>query len=225
MHIWTGSQESKLSKIIVERSRSLGHQLILTLEWLLPCQLLGVLRWNKNYTIGIQTSFWRWHHQVGPSLMYACHSWHQILATTQSFSKAWRAIERQFLRYAYLDGISRIKTFQDHSWKFKVTRSPGHQLILTLEWLLPCKLLGVLRWNKNYTIGIQTSFWRWPHQVGPSLMYACHSWHQILATTQSLSLSLSLFSTNSTRPGWLPKCEYIFYNIQHILAFSSSMIW
>ena len=164
-----------------------------------------------------------------------------------SFSKAWRVIERRegmthrcfraniswsknkivikFLRYAYLDRISRIKTFQDHSWKVKVTRSPGHQLILTLEWLLPCQLLGVLRWNKNYTIGIQTSFWRWHHQVGPSLMYACHSWHQILASTQSLSLSLSLFSTNSTRSGWLPKCEYIFYNIQHTLAFSSSMIW
>ena len=79
--------------------------------------------------------------------------WRTSLKTTNSnlgvmfsFSKAWRAIERRegmthrcfianiswsknkivikFLRYAFLDRISRIKTFQDHSWKVKVTKSP-----------------------------------------------------------------------------------------------------
>ena len=67
-------------------------------------------------------------------------------------------------------------------------------------------------WLQNHNLSnnlcqIQTIFWRWHQQLYHSLMYACHSWHRILASTQSqTALSFSLFSINSTRlcrSGWL----------------------
>ena len=172
MHIWTGSQESKLSKIIVERSRS-------------PTNL------NTKMAVTLVNCWEYWDE-------------------TKNYTKG------------YISGYSSFSFsfgFKDHSRR---------HLVAILDFFY--NYMVASSWLQNHNLHsnscqIQTSFWRWHHQVGHSLMYACHSWHQILASTQSLSLSLSLFSTNSTRSGWLPKCEYIFYNIQYILAFSSSMIW